>query len=82
MKKTYATYRLSPLCGSQKGREFSIPARLIRKGSDPILNSVLEPMGWWEKISFKRGDPENNTFIRSKMPYRKRHGSDTEMLAE
>lgn len=77
MKKTYATYRLSPLCGSQKGREFSIPARLIRKGSDPILNSVLE-----EKISFKRGDPENNTFIRSKMPYRKRHGSDTEMLAE
>lgn len=46
MKKTYATYRFSLLCGSQKGREFSISAPLIRKGSDPILNSILEPMGW------------------------------------
>lgn len=82
MKKAYATYRLSLLCGSQKGREFSIPARLIRKGSDPILNSILERMGWLGKVSFKRGDFGEYSFISSKMPYRKRHGSDTEMLAE
>lgn len=75
MKKAYATYRLSLLCGSQKGREFSIPARLIRKGSDPILNSILERMGWLGKVSFKRGDLENTPSSRLKCPT----GKDTDL---